>query len=885
MAFVTKTAEFGLDDKQVEYSRYKYGSNKLKKITGKTFFSRYLESFADPMIRILLVALGINIIFLFRTLDWYEPLGIGLSIFIATTISALSEHGSQSAFEKLKTEAQKIRCRVMRSGFVKEISIEDIVVGDYVILRSGDMVPADGFVSNGQVEVNQSALNGETKEATKKPSKTNNSLNDLNAENALFRGSVVCNGECVFIVNKVGDNTFYGNMAREIQTDKRESPMKIRLAKLAKTISKIGYTGAVMVAASYIFEILYIDFNFNLSLFTKYYCSLNTLFPELLNIIMLCVTVIVVSVPEGLPMMITVVLSANMKKMLADNVLVRKMVGIETAGSMNILFSDKTGTLTKGHLSVNSVTLGNGNIYKNKINLKSNKNFWEYFYISCFYNNESFITYDDKLPHAIGGNATDRALLNYICKDENPLTLNIKKRVPFSSDKKYSVAQTLSPKFATLIKGAPEKILPYCSYCLDEKGNKIKFNAENFERLQNNMAKKAVRLLAMAFCEKNCENIFENLTFVCLVGIKDEIRKECFDSVANLKRAGIQVVMVTGDNIYTATAIAKECGIVTSNNDWITDSKELAKLSDKEIEKNIYNLRVVARALPSDKSRLVRIAQKKGLVAGMTGDGVNDAPALKTADVGFSMGSGSDVAKEASDIVILDNNIHSITKAVLYGRTIFKSIRKFVIYQLTVNMCAVGLSVIAPLLGFETPVTIMQMLWINLVMDTLGGLAFSGEPCRQSYMREKPKKREENILNKYMISQVLWTGCYTLLLCLLFLKIPLLHSYIRSDENNMYFMTALFALFMFAAIFNSLNARTHNINLSSHLAGNKPFLLIMSVVFIVQSLMIYIGGSVFRTADLTVTEFILTLMIAFTVIPADIIRKLLLKKANKLNGV
>jgi magnesium-transporting ATPase (P-type) len=269
----------------------------------------------------------------------------------------------------------------------------------------------------------------------------------------------------------------------------------------------------------------------------------------------------------------------------------------------------------------------------------------------------------------------------------------------------------------------------------------------------------------------------------------------------------------------------------------------------------------------------------------MTGDGVNDAPALKAADVGFSMGSGSDVAKEASDIVILDNNIQSIAKAVMYGRTIFKSIRKFVTYQLTVNICAVGLSVIAPFFGVDTPITIMQMLWINLVMDTLGGLAFSGEPAREKYMTEKPKKRDENILNKYMISQVMWMGFYSLMLCLLFLRVPVLSSYLRQGANSEYFMTALFALFVFMAIFNSFNARTHNINLASHISGNKPFVLIMGIVFIVQSLMIYVGGKVFRTADLTFTEFIITLLLAFTVIPADIFRKLILKKKGKLNGV
>lgn len=883
-----KSAAFGgLTEKQVEESRIKHGSNHLKRTEGKSFLSKYLESFADPMIRILLVALGINLIFLFRTMDWYEPLGIAVSIFIATLISTLSEHGSQSAFERLREEAAKIRCRVLRNNFVKEIPIEDIVVGDNVLLQTGDMVPADGYIISGFLEVNQSALNGETKEAHKKPSKTNLISNDLSTENMVFRGSVICGGEGVFIAESVGDFTFYGKMAREVQIDTRESPMKVRLFKLAGTISKIGYSGAILVAAAYIFRIIYMEYDFNLANFASHYKIFSNLLPELLNLIMLAVTVIVVSVPEGLPMMITVVLSANMKKMLADNVLVRKMVGIETAGSMNMLFTDKTGTLTKGQLSLCSVILGSGKIYKNVNEIKQNRAVWNLFYNSAYYNNGAYLTYDKHAAYAVGGNATDRAILNYISDSCCAIKFPIISRMPFDSNNKFSAARIGGVNPVMLIKGAPEKLLPLCSHYYDEKGNLIEFNNKNeLGRLQSELAAKAVRMLVMAVSDSSdTGKLPSDLTFVCLVGIRDDLRPESISSVKQLLQAGIEVVMVTGDNQETAAAIAKESGIISGKDDWITNSKELSMLTDREIQSRIHKLKVVARALPSDKSRLVRIAQNAGCVVGMTGDGVNDAPALKAADVGFSMGSGSDVAKEASDIIILDDNINSITKAVLYGRTIFKSIRKFVIYQLTVNLCAIGLSIIGPFLGVETPVTIMQMLWINLVMDTLGGLAFSGEPTRESYMKEKPKIREENILNKYMISQVLWTGCYSLFLCLMFLKVPFLRSYIRADETNAYFMTALFALFMFMAIFNSLNARTHNINLSSHLSGNKPFLLIMSVVFIVQSFMIYIGGEVFRTAGLTFMEYMITLLLALTVIPVDILRKLIIQRKGKLRGV
>jgi calcium-translocating P-type ATPase len=728
---------------------------------------------------------------------------------------------------------------------------------------------------SGRIEVNQAALNGETKETEKMPL-ASSCRGDLNARNCVFRGSLVCGGEGVFIATKVGENTFYGKLAKEVQSGTRESPMKVRLAKLAKTISKVGYTGAAMAAVSYILRIYAAEFNCNLGLFLGYYSSPSKLFPELLNVIMLCVTVIVVSVPEGLPMMITVVLSANMKKMLKDNVLVRKMVGIETAGSMNILFTDKTGTLTKGILRVNTVICGDGEALKGG----GGDKFWRILCTALHYNNASNIVYQNDKPKAVGGNATDRALMEFICGKRPPAKLNVTKKIPFDSARKYSAVFTDGNFLPYTVKGAPEVILPQCKYYLNSAGETKHFEREKLKQVLDSYAARSVRLLAVAYGGGEGD-----LTLICVIGIKDELREESAQSVSRLNRAGIQVVMVTGDNIVTARAIAGECGILCSKYDWVTDSAELSAMSDAEIARRIKDLKVVARALPSDKSRLIRIAQSCGLVAGMTGDGINDAPSLKAADVGFAMVSGSDVAKEASDIVILDDNILSVAKAALYGRTIFKSIRKFVTYQLTVNICAVGLSVIAPLLGVNMPVTIVQMLWINLVMDTLGGLAFSGEPTRDAYMLEKPKSREENILNKYMISQVLWTGAYSLLLCLLFLKIPLLNGYIRQSGGGAYFMTALFALFLFIAIFNSLNARTHHINLCSRISGNKPFVFIMSLVFVVQSLMIYVGGSVFRTADLTAKEYILTLLLAFTVIPADIIRKLILKKMNKLRGV
>ena len=348
--------------------------------------------------------------------------------------------------------------------------------------------------------------------------------------------------------------------------------------------------------------------------------------------------------------------------------------------------------------------------------------------------------------------------------------------------------------------------------------------------------------------------------------------------------AHIQTVMITGDNKETALNIAKEVGLY-KDNDVILTSDELNNLSDIEIKNILPKLKVVARALPQDKSRLVKIASSLGLVVGMTGDGVNDAPALKKADIGFAMGSGTEVAKEASDIVILDDNIKSIAAAILYGRTIFKSIRKFIIFQLTVNICAVTLSIIGPFIGVDTPVTVIQMLWVNMVMDTLAGIAFSYEPPLLEYMKELPKKKDEPILNKYMIHEILFTGAYSSILCIFFLKSSFIHQFFRNGVNDEYFMTAFFGLFIFISIFNAFNARTVRINLLANIIKNKVFLLTILFITIVQLILIYFGGELFRTAGLTISELEIMILIAATVIPVDWLRKTTLRHRGIVGGV
>ena len=370
--------------------------------------------------------------------------------------------------------------------------------------------------------------------------------------------------------------------------------------------------------------------------------------------------------------------------------------------------------------------------------------------------------------------------------------------------------------------------------------------------------------------------------FIGLALIKDELRKESIEGLKRVKDANISVTMITGDNINTAYAIGLEVGLIESSDDICITSKEFNSMEDSEVKKILPKLRILARALPQDKSRLVRISQNMGYIVGMTGDGVNDAPALKCADVGFSLGSGTEIAKEASDIVILDDNLLSISNAILYGRTIFKSIRKFIIFQLTVNFCAISLSVIGPFIGVNTPVTVIQMLWINMVMDTFAGLAFSYEPALMEYMKLPPKDKNEQIVNKYMLNQILSTGLFSSIICILFLKLPILYNIFKNKDH---LITAFFGLFIFMGIFNAFNARTERINILSNLRKNKVFLIVIGFIVIVQVFLIYFGGNLFRTTSLSLLEFEVMILISLSVIPFDILRKILLRKKGLKGGV
>lgn len=853
----------GLTKEEVLNNRKLYGSNKITEKKKTTILSLIIESLNDPIIKILLIALGIKILFFINDSDIYETIGIIVAIILATVISSLSEYGSEKAFQKLSNTTNNILVKAYRNNLITNIKIEEIVVNDYIYLESGDKIPADGILYTGNISVDESMLSGETKEQNK------------TFMSPLYRGSVITNGTGVLLVKKVGNNTYYGKIAKDIQEKSPTSPLKNRLRVLASFISKIGYICAFLVILSYLFNVIVVKNNFDINRIKTMLTSFNTLVPHLLYSLTLGITIIVVAVPEGLPMMITLVLSSNMKRLLKENVLVRKLVGIESSGSLNILFTDKTGTLTKGELEMVGFVTYDNIIYKNIEEIKKTK-LKEITLLNLQYNTNS--TYINN--EIIGGNITDRAITKFTgpIKENKYKILN---KEEFNSKKKYSKVTLNYETKTEFYKGAYELIIDKCSYFYKSDGTKsIIKNKQELINLGNSYTEKGYRVLACS-----TSNNLTNGVFLGFILIKDEIRPTTIEGIKKVTESGIQTVMITGDNKLTAISIAKEIGLLTKENDIVLTSEELNKMNDIEVKKIIPKLKVVARSLPEDKKRLVILSQELGLVTGMTGDGINDAPALKRADVGFAMGSGTEVSKETSDIIILDNNFISIVKTILFGRTIFKSIRKFIIFQLTVNLTAVSLSVIGPFFGIIAPVTVIQMLWINMVMDTLAGVAYSYEPPLDSYMLEPPKKKDEKIMNKYMINEILITGSYMSILCMVFLKSKFIHSLYRVGENDKYVMSAFFGLFIFMTIFNAFNARSNRLNIFANLRKNKVFLFIVTFILVVQLIMIYFGGSIFRTTGLTLLELDITLLLAFTVIPFDFLRKQIIKKLGLSNNI
>lgn len=862
----------GLTAEQVEESRNKHGSNSLTQIPAEPLWKKILEGFKDPMIMILLVALAVQVVLFFLgQAEWFEPAGILIAIMIANGVASVSESKQEGKASALKAEEEaKETAKVIRDGKLEEIHVSEIVVGDIVYLQAGDKIPADGIVIEGELKVDQAALNGETEEADKIPCVDGASydVKDLLNRYYAYRGTVVCGGEGYMEIKVVGDNTLFGELALEVQEETRETPLQVKLGKLAKQISTFGYIGAIAIVVGVMAKTLITG-------------SIPSGIYEWIRLIMdaitVAVTIIVCAVPEGLPMLTSILLSFQSMRMAKDNVLVHKINGLETAGSLSILFSDKTGTITEGRLSVVEMATGNVTVFNALSKMPSNL---ALDVITGIGVNNSAVASDGAI---IGGNSTDRALMSFLMSSNaaNSMTKeDVRAFNAFDSNRKMSsVTITRDGNSVTYVKGAPEKIIERCTHYIDENGEIKELVEKNYlTSYIDAQAGRSMRLLAVAKVDGTSEDA--ELTLVCVISIRDNVRKEAIDAIKEVQNAGIQVVMVTGDRKETAVAIAKEAGLLQSNDDVALTSAEMAEKSDEELKKILPHLRVVSRALPTDKSRLVRIAQELDLVIGMTGDGVNDSPALKKADVGFAMGSGTEVAKEAGDITILDDNFASIEKAILYGRTMFKSIRKFLIFQLTVNVAAVLTCFIGPLLGENVVLTVIQLLLINLAMDTLAAIAFGSEPALKEYMREKPIPRNASIISKEMFTQIIISALYITFICLSILFLPPIRN-LFGNVDTTYLKSALFATFMMAITFNGFNARTSHMNPFEGLGRNKSFLIVMFAIFAMQFIFVTFGGNVLSVESLSPMSWLICVVLAFLVVPIDMIRKAFTKKSKE----
>lgn len=872
----------GLTSAEVQASKNTHGNNRLSSKEANSLLSIFIEAFQDQWILILLAALGLKIIFNFVGMifpaigeaNWYEAISLIFAILMSTGFSAISQYRNEQKFNTLQEEASKTNAKVYRDGKLKEVLVDNIVKGDQILLQSGDKIPVDGIILEGELKVNQAVLNGESEDAKKLPlgDQEEPDSSDLFTELKVFRGTVVTSGEAVMEATQIGDNTVLGSINTSLQEDSKDSPSKEKLNQLAGNIGVLGYSaGGAYSVINLVLGFIALNKANNL--------NGGSIFLLIIETILFAVTIIIMAVPEGLPMMLALVSSMNSGRLLAQNILVRHPDTIETAGYMNILFSDKTGTITEGKLSVVDFFLADGTLYAatgetDAPDFDTMTDSLKAEMINGIgLNNDAMIADGN----AVGSNATDRALLDFLIGRDNLDfdTNSITEKQQFNSATKFASVTTNDGK--TYIKGAPEFILNDCYYYLDKDGNKQNFTdniKSRFQELSLEQANRSMRLLAILNTDGN------DKVLIGIVCIRDNVRSSIKQTVETMNRAGVQVVMVTGDRKETAVAIAKEAGIVTGENDLVLTHDELTALSNQELKQKLPFLKVVSRALPMDKKRLIEAAQDLDMVAGMTGDGVNDSPALKSADVGFSMGDGTEVAREASDIVILNNSLTSIEKAVLYGRTMSKSVSKFIIFQLTVNVTTIAMSLLSPLLGLKEPFTIIQILWINLIMDTLAALAFGEEPTLDRYMNEKPVAKKANILTGYMKSAIGVASVFITVVCLAILKnVGGIQDFITNGTGNFEMVTTFtFTVFIYAVIFNSLNTRSNGFNVFEHISENKKFSIVMISIAVVQTLIIQFGGKVFSTVPMDIHHYIVALLIAVMIIPADFIRKALTKK-------
>ncbi|MCR8893335.1 calcium-translocating P-type ATPase, PMCA-type [Bacteroides sp. ET336] len=839
----------GLTDQEVIASRQKYGENLLTPPKRPSIWKLYLEKFQDPVIRVLLVAAVFSLIISIIENEYAETIGIFFAIFLATGIGFYFEYDANKKFDLLNAVGEETPVTVIRNGKVKEIPRKEIVVGDIVILNTGDEIPADGtLVEAVSLQVNEANLTGELMvNKTTDPKHFDDEA--TYPSNAVMRGTTVTDGHGTMKVDRVGDATEIGKVARQSteQSDEK-TPLNIQLEKLANLIGKVGFTIAILTFVIFTGKDLYAYFTANTVETWEQWLEVAQI---VLKYFMMAVTLIVVAVPEGLPMSVTLSLALNMRRMLKTNNLVRKMHACETMGAITVICTDKTGTLTQNLMQVHEAQVDESNP--------------ELVAESIAVNSTAFLEEkaEGEKPSGVG-NPTEVALLlwlngkgaNYISLRENAHTVN---QLTFSTERKYMATLVDSPvmnKRVLYIKGAPEIVMSKCSLSDD----KIKAYNEQLLAYQN----KAMRTLGLAYriipegkSEDCAELVAEGgMTFLGIFAISDPIRPDVPDAVKKCQSAGIGVKIVTGDTPGTATEIARQIGLWTENDterNRITGT-DFAALSDEEALERVLDIKVMSRARPMDKQRLVQLLQQKGAVVAVTGDGTNDAPALNHAQVGLSMGTGTSVAKEASDITLLDDSFHSIATAVMWGRSLYKNIQRFIVFQLTINVVALLSVLLGAFFGSALPLTVTQMLWVNLIMDTFAAMALASISPSMDVMNEKPRKRTDFIISKAMQKNIFGTGiCF--LIVLMGLMAYMNNSATGMDVHN---LTIFFTVFVMLQFWNLFNASVFGTNHSIFKdAGHALGMLSVALIILVgQFIIVTFGGKVFRTEALPLMDWV-----------------------------
>ena len=863
----TKQHFQGLTKEQVIASREANGENVLTPPAKASLWSQFLEKFDDPIIRILLVAWALSLI-IAGVHCWgpeakgfsafLEPIGIFFAIILASCVSFFFELKANRAFDILNTVNDDIMVKVIRDGSITEIPRKEVVVGDVVILQTGEEVPADGTLQEAiSLQINESTLTGEPI-IDKTVDKAEFDTEATYPSNVVMRGTTVVDGHGIMIVDQVGDNTGYGKVYEGSQIDNNvQTPLQIQLAGLAKIISKAGYTIAGLTFFGLVIK-LFIN---------TPGLPLMDMVGEILNIFMIAVTLIVVSVPEGLPMSVTLSLALSMNRMLKTNNLVRKMHACETMGATTVICTDKTGTLTQNQMQIyqtNFFNLADQKLANDEVSRLIKE--------GIAVNSTAFLDLSEEKPKTMG-NPTEAALLLWLNSNKEDYQslreeAKVIEQLTFSTERKYMATLVKSPQLGRnvlYVKGAPEIVLQNCNrVAINGSYASVESCKASIEKQLLDYQNQAMRTLGFAYQlveDEQVESFFENgrlknadLTFLGFVAISDPVRSDVPDAVKSCLNAGIDVKIVTGDTPGTAKEIGRQVGIWNENDTErnIITGPGFEALTDEEALDRVLDLKIMCRARPTDKQRLVQLLQQKDAVVAVTGDGTNDAPALKAAQVGLSMGDGTSVAKEASDITIIDNSFMSITRAVMWGRSLYQNIQKFILFQLTINVVACVIVLVGSFLGTESPLTVTQMLWVNLIMDTFAAGALASLPPNERLMKDKPRKsgpKGDFIISRRMANRIFSVG----ILFVVFLLAVLIYFNHTDGELTAYELSQFFSIFVLLQFWNMFNAKAFGTNKSAfaELKESKGFLSVALLILIGQYLIVTFGGQMFSVVPLS----------------------------------